>query len=252
LPFGTDSSVKFGHYEKSSNVIISQLCHLLANDSRAQDLAKVGRAFRNHILKREAFFWADLSSEEISNVPNEKLLHLLTIRRNSVGNQCDLCAGHECRLFTSSQGSVFRQSTPAPRDVGCEGAPSPTTQYNNITDEPHNMETPNSFLTFRPLQTDSISLLALLNTLWDAPNVEPQFQLPQSRMIGDTALSILYAMKGNIEGLKHLFELGLASPVDASFSRGFTLLRVGLANPLVHRKVFQTLIVLVGALWRNG
>jgi hypothetical protein len=49
--------------------------------------------FGNHILKREAFLWADLSSEEISNMTGETLLHLLTIRRNSAGDQCDLCGG---------------------------------------------------------------------------------------------------------------------------------------------------------------
>lgn len=149
VPHDTGGSAKFGQYEKLTNETISQLRSLLDNDFRAQKLAKVGRAFRHYILKRETFIWADWSSEEISNVPNEELLHVLTIRRNSIGNQCDLCAGDECQLLTCSQTSVSRQPISAPRDVRCEGASFSTVHHNNISDKSQTMETPTSLSALR-------------------------------------------------------------------------------------------------------
>lgn len=52
-------------------------------------------------------------------------------------------------------------------------------------------------------------------------------QLKTLRRIPDSAEAITFAMNGNIEGLKSLFGRGLASPVDVSDTRGYSLLRVG-------------------------
>ncbi len=57
-------------------------------------------------------------------------------------------------------------------------------------------------------------------------NIGPQFSLRSLRRVPDSAPCVHYAMDGNIEGLKHLFRRGLASPWDVSSTRGYTLSRV--------------------------
>jgi hypothetical protein len=54
-----------------------------------------------------------------------------------------------------------------------------------------------------------------------------QLQLSVRRKVADTAKSIWFAMKGDIDGLKRLFSEGLASPEEVSNSRGLSLLGVG-------------------------
>jgi hypothetical protein len=58
------------------------------------------------------------------------------------------------------------------------------------------------------------------------PNLGPQFSLRTFRQVPDSAQCVNYTMDGNIEGLKDLFKRGLASPLDISSTRGYTLLRV--------------------------
>ncbi len=58
------------------------------------------------------------------------------------------------------------------------------------------------------------------------PNAGPQMQLSSIRRVPDTAQSISFAMNGDIEGLRHLFSQGMASPRDVSDSRGYSLVRV--------------------------
>ncbi|KAL8912015.1 MAG: hypothetical protein Q9171_002928 [Xanthocarpia ochracea] len=62
-------------------------------------------------------------------------------------------------------------------------------------------------------------------------NLGPQRQFPTQVKVSDTAQSISFAMKGDIDGLKYLFSQGLASPRDVSSSRGFNLVSVGLTTP---------------------
>lgn len=50
-------------------------------------------------------------------------------------------------------------------------------------------------------------------------------QLQTLRSVPDDAQCVKFALNGNIEGLKHLFKNGLASPRDVSPGRGYTLLR---------------------------
>ena len=59
-------------------------------------------------------------------------------------------------------------------------------------------------------------------------NFGPQIALRTLRRVPDTALSIKYALTGNIEGLKALFAHGLASPEDVCSTRGYSLLRVSM------------------------
>jgi hypothetical protein len=54
----------------------------------------------------------------------------------------------------------------------------------------------------------------------------PQFSLKSLRRVPDSAQCVHYAINGNIEGLKDLFNRGLASPWDVSSTRGYTLSRV--------------------------
>lgn len=62
-------------------------------------------------------------------------------------------------------------------------------------------------------------------------NPGPQRQFLTQMKVSDTAQSISFAMKGDIDGLKYLFSQGLASPRDVSNSRGFSLVSVGLTTP---------------------
>ena len=57
------------------------------------------------------------------------------------------------------------------------------------------------------------------------PNTGALFQLQSLRSVPDNAQCVSFALNGNIEGLKHLFSHGLASPQDISPGRGYTLLR---------------------------
>lgn len=57
----------------------------------------------------------------------------------------------------------------------------------------------------------------------------PQVALSTLRSVPDSAQSVAYALEGNIDGLRNLFDRGLASPKDVSITRGYTLLRVRLA-----------------------
>ncbi|KUJ19420.1 ankyrin [Mollisia scopiformis] len=56
-------------------------------------------------------------------------------------------------------------------------------------------------------------------------NLGLQFSLKSLRRVPDSAQCVHYTMDGNIEGLKDLFKRGLASPLDVSSTRGYTLLR---------------------------
>ncbi|KAI0098059.1 ankyrin repeat-containing domain protein [Nemania sp. FL0031] len=56
-------------------------------------------------------------------------------------------------------------------------------------------------------------------------NMGPTLNLETLRQVPDSAMSVNFAVAGNIEGLKHLFQQGLASPRDVSATRGYSLLR---------------------------
>ena len=53
----------------------------------------------------------------------------------------------------------------------------------------------------------------------------PQFQLSTLRRVPDSAQCVHFALNGNIDGLRELFQKGLASPRDVSNTRGYSLLR---------------------------
>ncbi|KAG5801091.1 hypothetical protein H9Q74_007553 [Fusarium xylarioides] len=53
----------------------------------------------------------------------------------------------------------------------------------------------------------------------------PSLQLRTYRHVPDSAPAVNYAMNGNITALRALFAQGLASPVDISYTRGYSLLR---------------------------
>ena len=56
----------------------------------------------------------------------------------------------------------------------------------------------------------------------------PQFSLSTFRRVPDSAQCVTYALTGNIDGLKDLFNRGLASPKNVSSTRGYSVLRVTL------------------------
>ncbi|KAM0517681.1 hypothetical protein ACHAPE_004654 [Trichoderma viride] len=53
----------------------------------------------------------------------------------------------------------------------------------------------------------------------------PSLQLDMLRIVPDNSQCINFAVDGNIDGLKFLFNRGLASPRDVSSTRGYSLLR---------------------------
>ncbi|KAI0474231.1 ankyrin repeat-containing domain protein [Xylaria cf. heliscus] len=74
------------------------------------------------------------------------------------------------------------------------------------------------------------------------PNMGPTLNLETLRRVPDSAVSVNYAVSGNIEGLKHLFRQGRASPRDVSTTRGYSLLRWAL-----YSKQYATCIFLLRA-----
>lgn len=73
-------------------------------------------------------------------------------------------------------------------------------------------------------------------------NVGALLQLDTLRRVPDTAQCVNFALNGDIEGLKHLFSHGLASPRDVSTTRGYSVLRWAL-----YGKQYETCKFLVHA-----
>jgi ankyrin repeat protein len=57
------------------------------------------------------------------------------------------------------------------------------------------------------------------------PNIGTLLHLDTLRRVPDTAQCISFALSGDIKGLQHLFDNGLASPRDISSTRGYSILR---------------------------
>ncbi|KAK3394956.1 ankyrin repeat-containing domain protein [Podospora didyma] len=68
------------------------------------------------------------------------------------------------------------------------------------------------------------SQIVRLSLAYEA-NVGPSLQLNTLRRVPDSSQCVSFALEGNIDGLKNLFNRGLASPRDVSSTRGYTLLR---------------------------
>lgn len=74
------------------------------------------------------------------------------------------------------------------------------------------------------------------------PNIGTMLQLHTLRRVPDTAQCVNFALNGDIEGLKYLFNHGLASPRDVSSTRGYSVLRWAL-----YGKQYETCEFLVQA-----
>lgn len=287
MPFNSNGPATFRHYERLANEDIQQLRHLLDNDSRAQGLARIGRVFRDCILKRQAFLWEDISCEELSKLPDNTFLHLLTTRRfseyerlagvwsqprknlsstkpDSGSKQCDLCEGRTCKLFALGRDLASKQSLSPARGHERERASSPdiAPQHNNTatgvgqiwTSETSTWSStslraidhnPSAVLLTSVDNSASSLQLPTCDAFWSGGydqvlDAGPQLQLSLPRKVSDTAQSIEFAMRGNIDGLRYLFSLGLASPRDESHSRGFSLLRVSLATFSIPENYFTS------------
>jgi hypothetical protein len=73
-------------------------------------------------------------------------------------------------------------------------------------------------------------------------NIGPTLNLETLRRVPDSSVSVNFAVSGNVEGLKHLFRQGRASPRDVSTTRGYSLLRWAL-----YSKQYATCVFLVRA-----
>lgn len=69
------------------------------------------------------------------------------------------------------------------------------------------------------------SQIVRFHLAYDA-NTGPSLQLSTFRQVSDSSQCVSFALNGNIDGLKGLFQRGLASPRDISTTRGYSLLRV--------------------------
>lgn len=74
------------------------------------------------------------------------------------------------------------------------------------------------------------------------PNIGSLLQLDTLRRVPDTAQCVSFALNGDTEGLKYLFEKGLASPRDVSTTRGYSVLRWAL-----YGKQYETCKFLIDA-----
>lgn len=74
------------------------------------------------------------------------------------------------------------------------------------------------------------------------PRIGPEFLLSTTTRVSDDALSITFAMEGNIDGLKQLFTSGLAGPRDVSDSRGYTLMRWALYGGMHNYEMVKFLV----------
>lgn len=75
-----------------------------------------------------------------------------------------------------------------------------------------------------------------------SPRIGPEFLLSTTNRVADDSQSISFAMEGNIDGLKHLFNSGLAGPRDVSDSRGYTLMRWALYGGMHNYETVKFLI----------
>ena len=75
------------------------------------------------------------------------------------------------------------------------------------------------------------------------PNIGPQWELTTLRRVPDSAQCVKFALAGDIDGLKSLFQLGMASPRDVSSTRGYSLLRVSTTPRLRPFEIIYSLFV---------
>lgn len=151
-----------------------------------------------------------------------------------LSKQCDVCEGETCELSTLDRLPSTHADSQARELYDSD-------QYFSTDDAPHY---PNNSAAWEPLQAIDTSTSAMLlssvkdqsyNAFWPADYTQalilsPQLQLALPRKVSDTAQSIEFARKGNIDCLKAQFSLGLASPRDESHSRGWTLLKVSITT----------------------
>ncbi|GAB7365782.1 hypothetical protein MBLNU230_g7117t1 [Neophaeotheca triangularis] len=74
------------------------------------------------------------------------------------------------------------------------------------------------------------------------PSSGPQLQLSTIRRVPDNSQTIAYALQGNIDGLRYLFDKGRGSPRDVSDSRGYNLVRWALYGGMHRYETVQFLI----------
>ncbi|KAH8752812.1 hypothetical protein F5883DRAFT_576006 [Diaporthe sp. PMI_573] len=131
MPFDGKGTITFQHFKRLTNKDIQRLCKPLECDPHAESLGKIGRAFRSCILKRESFFWQDISFECLSKLSQDTLLRLLTVRRgdqssgtwnqgnpeatnlHTVSKQYGTCEDKRFKLIGLGQDLASKQSTAA-------------------------------------------------------------------------------------------------------------------------------------------
>ncbi|KAI6384191.1 hypothetical protein MCOR24_011719 [Pyricularia oryzae] len=125
MPFGSSDMATFRDYERSTNQDIEQLCNILKNDPRAQQMAQAGWAFGDCILQRRAYLWVSFSPEELSELPEETLLHVVTIRSDPTGRTCGVCKGGKCDLLHFCPALASKQQSSAACDGDDDSQPAP-------------------------------------------------------------------------------------------------------------------------------
>lgn len=251
MPFGSSDMATFRDYERSTNQDIEQLCNILKNDPRAQQMAQAGWAFGDCILQRRAYLWVSFSPEELSELPEETLLHVVTIRSDPTGRTCGVCKGGKCDLLHFCPALASKQQSSAACDGDDDSQPAPQELMGKYCKDMIPSSAP---ISLQGIERGADALLPAASKLQSQKHTwpifsaakqqnitcqRPQLQLVLPRKISDTAESIHFCIKGDIGSLQRLFSRGLASPRDESHSRGFSLLRVSYTHPL-HQKQFYS------------
>lgn len=181
-----------------------------------------------------------LKSNQVSSLPesgaNTQMVRVLTAHRLPCRSWCP-CACHAKRKLKLTAPGLL-EGVLGRMFIGYSGLPLPKEPCNfrGCQDRRHATATVEYWF---PSWLVSMNLKLHLTCL---PRVGPEFQLSMVNRVPDTSQSIIFAMQGNIEGLKNLFTQGLAGPRDVSDSRGYTLMRWALYGGMHNHETVRFLI----------
>lgn len=169
-------------------------------------------------------------TEKLRNIKSSKLskerpskANGVNVRLSQYASACQLGCSCACHCTTKSSTPNFVNSLIGKMFVAYVGVPLLSPKCNLVDCE--RTQSPaivvEYWFPFRFCWSKIIQLqLAYIS------NMGPKVQVKTLRQVPDSAQCVQYAMAGNIDGLKDLFIRGLASPMDISTTRGYTMVRV--------------------------
>lgn len=257
LPYDRGGHATYQDYERLSAPAVKELRALLDVDPNAGTLSTVGRAFRNCILGRGAFVWEVTASETLERLTNEALISKITTLR-AENHDCDRLG----KVWNQPQNSLNLTKSPFDLDslnqlipfssevtLGQQGLEEDIWNSALYTGTSMHFDN-NSWATLNQMWTSSLPSDSTFATLENLFNTGPRQQPAVINLVPDTCQSIMFAVDGNIDGLKHLFQSKRAFPTGESISRRYSLLRVSSNDHLPQHMFFCMLTTSVGDLRR--